>query len=117
MSRIKVFFSILLISALIISAAAISADAEGGYLRGDADGDGKITILDATAIQRKLANLSNASFNEKAADVDGSGLDITDATMIQRYLVNLEDPYHINEYVSDESQSEFDEYELPFVPK
>ena len=71
------------------------------YVRGDADGDGAVTILDATAIQRKLAELATASFNEAAADVDGDGLNIIDATKIQRYLAEFENIYHINEPVSE----------------
>lgn len=59
-------------------------------LLGDVDGDEKISILDATAIQRHLVKLPTASFNEKAADADESGkIEILDATAIQRYLVNL----------------------------
>lgn len=66
---------------------------------GDADGDGEVTILDATAIQRVLADLPTVSFCETAADVDGDGLNITDATHIQRYLADLDDPYRIGEPV------------------
>ena len=64
---------------------------------GDADGDGEVTILDATAIQRKLVEMSVSAFNENAADVDGNGLDITDATWIQRHLAELYVPYPIGE--------------------
>lgn len=67
---------------------------EGGAaatsLLGDADGDGKVTILDATCIQRKLANLTTTSYNAKAADADEDGkVTILDATAIQRKLANL----------------------------
>ena len=59
-------------------------------LLGDADNDSKLTILDATAIQRKLANLPTASFNEKAADADeDTKVTILDATAIQRKLASL----------------------------
>ena len=66
-------------------------------------------------IQRKLVNLPVASFNDKAADVDGDGLDITDATKIQRKLAELPDPYHIGEIVSENTKPTQDEYELPFI--
>lgn len=57
---------------------------------GDSDGDGSVTILDATAIQRKLASLQTISFDEKTADADGDGeLTILDATAIQRHLASL----------------------------
>ena len=61
-----------------------------GVLLGDADGDGEVAILDATAIQRHLASLSTKSFVEKAADADESGeVAILDATAIQRWLAGL----------------------------
>ena len=58
---------------------------------GDVDGDGEITIIDATYIQRKLAWLDNRKpFIEKASDTDGNGeLSILDATYIQRWLASL----------------------------
>ena len=62
-------------------------------LKGDADGDGEVTVLDATAIQRTLASFTAESFNHKAADVNGNGkVDILDATGILRRLVNLSAP-------------------------
>ena len=62
-------------------------------IRGDADDDGEITILDATAIQRTLASLPVDSFNEIAADVDGDGeVTIIDATFTQRWLADLPCP-------------------------
>jgi hypothetical protein len=65
-----------------------------GIILGDADGDGTVTILDATYIQRRLARLSVPNtFNEKAACVGGGEtLDITDATFIQRFLASLQCP-------------------------
>lgn len=59
---------------------------------GDADGDGFVTILDATAIQRHLASLaSKKEIVPSAADVDGDGeVTILDATGIQRTLANLD---------------------------
>ena len=63
---------------------------EDPILLGDADNDGKVTIVDATAIQRRLASLPVSSFNEKAADTDGDGsVTIVDATYIQRFLAGL----------------------------
>ena len=61
-----------------------------GVLLGDADTDGEVTILDATAIQRRLVSLSVAAFDRDAADADqDGGLTILDATAIQRHLVKL----------------------------
>lgn len=57
---------------------------------GDADLDNTVTILDATAIQRHLAELPNESFFDKAADADrDGGVTILDATEIQRHLAGL----------------------------
>ncbi len=110
----KRLICLLLVSITVLSAVAFSAAAESSYIRGDADGDGIVTVVDATAIQRKLVELSVVAFNERAADIDGKGLDITDATMIQRFLAELENPYLIGESVSIQKPSE-DEYELPLI--
>lgn len=57
---------------------------------GDVDGDGEVSIIDATCIQRHLAELAVISYNEIAADADGDGeVTILDATSIQRYLAEL----------------------------
>ena len=60
-------------------------------LLGDVDGDGFVTIADATLIQRWVAGLSISSeFNESHADTDEDGdVTITDATYIQRWLAGL----------------------------
>ena len=59
-------------------------------LLGDADLDDEVTILDATAIQRKLAGLPVPSFSIAAADSDEDGeVSILDATAIQRWLAGL----------------------------
>ena len=80
---------------------------------GDADNDGELTVLDATAIQRKLANLQSSLDLEKNiyynsyylelgsqegdrvehdyADYDDDGvLSVIDATRIQKHLAGLE---------------------------
>ena len=65
----------------------------GKILIGDADGDGRVSILDATSIQRHLASLRQLKGNAlKAADADRDGqVSILDATKVQRYLADLED--------------------------
>jgi len=62
------------------------------FIRGDADGDTNVTIMDATCIQRALAELLSAeeTYNEKAADADNDTfVTIMDATLIQRVLAEL----------------------------
>ncbi len=85
-----------------VTITTAKSEAPSGYLLGDADDDGEVTILDATWIQRALVDLGlPASFNEAAADVDGDGeMTILDATYIQRYLVDVETPYAIGESVN-----------------
>ncbi len=62
---------------------------------GDADCDGAVTVLDATVIQRVLIEYPQDVFSEKAADVDGNGLDVTDATRIQRFTAGMIDHFPI----------------------
>lgn len=58
---------------------------------GDANLDGTISILDATEIQKHLANLVTLSTEQKAvSDTNGDGkIDILDVTQIQKYLAQL----------------------------
>lgn len=68
---------------------------------GDVNGDGQITITDATLIQKYLSGIkSSEKFYIKYADFDRSGkIDIADATMIQKYLsgaIALYDRYLIS---------------------
>ncbi len=59
-------------------------------LLGDTDGDGRITIIDVTIIQKKLASIPVAVYIEEASDVDHDGsVTIVDATYIQKYLAKL----------------------------
>lgn len=59
-------------------------------LLGDTDGDDSVTIVDATVIQRHLAEIPTAVYIEAAADADQDGqVTILDATAIQRWLAEL----------------------------
>ena len=71
------------------------------YLCGDADGDGTVSILDATKIQRLLASLIGDDDGMIAlrGDVNGGGLDILDATAIQRFLAGYENIHGIGEEI------------------
>lgn len=85
----------------------------GVQLLGDADGDGEVSILDATAIQRKDVLLSVAYFDDVAADVDGDGdVTILDATFIQRFLAGLPCPAGIGGAIQQTSDSSDLEYRL-----
>ena len=69
------------------------------YILGDADGDGMITVYDATAIQRLLVDLHTDDDEGIAlrGRITDKTLNISDATVIQRYLVDLDDGYPIGE--------------------
>lgn len=62
-------------------------------LRGDADLDTYVNVLDVTMAQRDIATIKALSADGKlAADVDENGtLESIDVTRIQRYLANMED--------------------------
>ena len=68
---------------------------------GDADGDGQVTILDATIIQRYLVSytVKNPERVVKCGDISDDGLDIIDATLIQRYLASYSVNYPIGEEI------------------
>lgn len=56
-------------------------------VKGDVDYDYSLTVVDATGIQRELAELSAEHFNAGAADYDDDGyMSVLDATAIQRTL-------------------------------
>ena len=65
--------------------------ASDDMMTGDVDSDGEITILDATHIQRILANLiTPTDYMLAVGDYDHDGsFTILDANRIQRFLVNL----------------------------
>lgn len=70
------------------------------YLRGDADGNGIIDVIDATTIQRSLSNIPLPTVDgylTLRAALSNEVLSVTDATIIQRFLVSEDDnPYEIN---------------------
>lgn len=67
------------------------ASYEPPSLIGDVNGDGVISIADATDLQKYLANIVNFDDEQlAAADADGDGsVSIADATQIQKYLANI----------------------------
>ena len=119
MKNKTVFLSILIsiIATITMMSLLPAASAATSYVRGDANGDGKVDIADATIIQMVVAQMIPDSDGAiaKRGDVDGNGLDVADVTKIQRYLVEEENVNHIGERVT-EQQPTRDEYELPFVP-
>ncbi len=95
--RILSLFLVMLTFALSVATVNVFAleceDFYIGYdeLFGDADSDGRLTVKDATAVQKHLAKINNLERRSlMAADVDANGkVSIADATDIQKYLANL----------------------------
>ena len=63
------------------------------HIKGDVNGDGEVTIADATDIQKNIADI--LKFNEKqmaVADINGDGeITIADVTILQKYIAGLID--------------------------
>lgn len=89
----KRFISIICaLSMLALSAVTVSA-ADKAYHKGDANLDGRVTIDDATHIQRGLAEMLTFDTFWKffTADADNNGLvNINDVSMLQRELAQYE---------------------------
>ena len=71
---------------------------------GDVDGDGNVSTIDATLMQRYLASVAYpAGCNFAHGDVDGDGtITILDVTYIMRYLASIDVPYPINEPIQNQ---------------
>lgn len=105
---------ILIVSLIVLAASStqsISAETES-TLRGDANADGVINILDVTAIQRYCAKYESIGKkkNKVGADANNDGsITIEDATAIQRYCAEFNDNYNIGGIVY------YEKYELPII--
>ena len=99
--------NLLIILSLIMTAGASDASSlrateSQEIIWGDADGDGAVTILDVTRIQRHLIQVypSIEEANMKAAIVSGEdALSIVDATLIQRFLAGIIERFPVEETV------------------
>lgn len=74
---------------------------DGEYMLGDADGNGKVNVKDATLIQKHAAKITEIPEEDfDAADVNADGkLNVKDATAIQKYVAKIEIPYAIGEWL------------------
>ena len=63
---------LLLLPAMLIAGAG-QAQTEDSVLKGDANGDGQVTISDVVAVENVLHGSTPAGFNAAAADVNGDG--------------------------------------------
>lgn len=78
-----------------LKASASVIPGSKGYKMGDVNLDGNVTVVDATTIQRYVAQLDTfSSIQKSVADVDGDGrITVVDATMIQRYVAGIIDKF------------------------
>ena len=82
---------------------------------GDADGDGTVTIMDATLIQRHLVQLSPFIEEENMAAAIVSGedeLSIVDATLIQRFLLGIIERFPVEEQAAEPAEGENTEMKM-----
>ncbi|MBQ6153661.1 MAG: hypothetical protein IJJ15_07940 [Ruminococcus sp.] len=83
------------------AAPTVPATETSGYFLGDTDGDLVVSVIDATLIQKKLANISVKAFNKLAADADEDGvISVIDATQIQKYKASLPANPNIGKWIS-----------------
>ena len=79
---------------------SVSVHAESRML-GDVDGDGEISITDATVIQRYTVGIKTpVAVTSSFADVDGDrAVTVMDASHLQRWMANVSDSYPISKPV------------------
>lgn len=70
-----------------------ATEPSGNAVYGDVNGDGDITVADATLVQKHVVQLETLSADKQIlADVNGDNtISVVDATLIQKYVVRLED--------------------------
>ena len=103
---------------VLLSTVCLSAGAQS-WLRGDADGDGKITSLDVSTAQRVLTGIISDDDGAitRRSDVDGDGISLLDVTAIQRALASFPDDYHIGGTVSDDLIQPTEDNELTILTR
>ena len=124
MKKIALFIFAAAVAALAILPSSAANDSKR-FILGDADGNGKVDVNDASLVQSVIAEFTVDSDGSiaKRADFDGNGLSVEDATLIQRYLAEFEIEYNIGETVPEQPSENttetqpisFDEYELPII--
>ncbi len=70
-----------------------ATEPSGNAVYGDVNGDGDITVVDATLVQKHVVQLETLSADKQIlADVnEDNTISVVDATLIQKYVVRLED--------------------------
>lgn len=70
-----------------------ATEPSGNAVYGEVNGDGDITVVDATLVQKHVAQLETLSADKQIlADVnEDNTISVVDATLIQKYIVQLKD--------------------------
>lgn len=70
-----------------------ATEPSGNAVYGDVNGDGDITVVDATLVQKHVVQLETLSADKQIlADVNGDNtISVVDATLIQKYIVQLKE--------------------------
>lgn len=70
-----------------------ATEPSGNAVYGDVNGDGDITVVDATLVQKHVVQLETLSADKQIlADVnEDNTISVVDATLIQKYIVQLKD--------------------------
>ena len=99
--------SVLSLSLCMVMMMSVSVHAESRLL-GDVDGDGEISITDATIIQRYTVGIKTpVAVTASVADIDGDhAVTVMDASHLQRWMVNVSDSYPISKPVYEPSPTD-----------
>lgn len=84
---------------------------------GDVDNDGSVTVVDATAIQRWLADLAvlDGAAQQRGRVTGSKDLTILDATCIQRYLADLISKFPAETGVASTGAGQIEEEQIEIV--
>ena len=67
----------------------LSKKVTSGFLKGDANGDGKVDAADVVEIVNSILDNPSTGFNQDAADANGDGnVDISDAVGVVNIILN-----------------------------
>lgn len=105
---LKHLTAVMLIAAMMATMFTCGASAAERLL-GDVDGDGEVTVNDATYIQRALADISIPfELDEKLADADeDNSLTILDVTIIQEWISGLPSNQNIGQPIAKETYNTY----------
>lgn len=89
---ISILVMCVLMAVSVFGAFAVENETENASIYGDVNGDGVITVVDATDVQKHIVGLEELTADSQLiADVDGDGVvTVMDATSIQKYIVGLD---------------------------